>query len=85
MNEVVYNILRKIVECPERLSVSTTSCNTFSFKRLYLDDKQQLLLIIHNKKAGKYRCNEVESLTHKECLRIVKAFDHITAMNIRRV
>lgn len=76
MNEIVYNILRKCVECPEKVE--------FKYDNEVWIGSKFVLCISYRNSNSEYR-NHKYSLTDKECRRILRGMEHVQAMKIRNL
>lgn len=82
MNEIVYNILRKLVECPKKVKYEKM-VGDYNF--IYLDipiTGTQVLTIIAGKHTNPSIVGGVD-LTNKDRLRILRGIEHVQAMKIR--
>lgn len=84
MNEIVYNILRKFVECPEKVEYNKSD-GYYSFIYHYISiSGTQVLKITTNKRANTSFVEDMD-LTTGDCLRILRGIEHVQAMKIRNL
>ncbi|CAM0035438.1 hypothetical protein VPH184E373B_0009 [Vibrio phage 184E37-3b] len=76
MNEIVYNILRKCVESPEKVEFK-------GGEDIYIDGEYILCICYYPSRQEYFNC--ANSLTDKECRRILRGMEHVQAMKIRRL
>lgn len=76
MNEIVYNILRKCVKCPEKVEFK-------GGEDIYINGKYIMKITYH--RSRKEYCNYANNLTDKECRRILRGMEHVEAMKIRNL
>ena len=83
MNEIVYNILRKCVESPEKVKYELRNGKHCNFHHIYINGYEVVRLI---------ECKLVDSilpqgmkfkLTEKECRRILRGMEHVESIKIR--
>ena len=83
MNEIVYNILRKCVETPKSVSLESKTY----FHMIYVRVKfkgNYLVTLKFNSELNKYSCETfTNTLTDKECRRILRGMEHVEAVKIR--
>lgn len=84
MNEIVYNILRKCVESPEKVEYKQSD-GYYNFKYHYVFiSNVQVLKITTNKRINTSFVEGMD-LTNENCLRILRGIEHVQAMKIRNL
>ena len=84
MNEIVYNILRKCVESPEKVEYEGSS-DYRHWEFHYVKISGTLVVQMQTAKRTGITYGIDIKLTDKECRRILRGMGHVQAMKIRRL
>jgi hypothetical protein len=82
MNEIVYNILRKCVECPDKVECEYSS-GYYSWEFWSVKVSGVLVLKVQIDKSTGTHSGVDKRLTDKECRRILRGMEYVEAMKIR--